>query len=351
MHFIPCMKKRFYCSLVVAFISFNCFSQVIDYNDYTLAFDEQFNYTSPADTAMMNKWSYGPMDEDWSGGIEWVPKDDTSHLFILTDSLGNHYLRIRAEKMRYPVPLPHTQHPLRHYWSGMLVSKTGNDPVACPLAGVPQNGYRFGLFEMRAKLPKGDPRGWDAWPAFWMRSMGAEIDIIDDITNDPGHKLIAGFINWWRNPKYDSNPQNTETYRWDVVAYDSTVKDYDGHNEYRAGDLVNYSFDGSAYTFKANGPYGRTSVVYDTQLPEGEDLSQDFHVFGFEWTPDSMKIILDGKVIHANVFSPPFLQTYDCAMRMAVNLSVMGNGEKMNPNSDTRMDMDIDYIRVWKRKR
>jgi len=340
------MSIRHFCISLLVLSGYAAVAQTINYSDYTLALDEQFNYASVTDSAMLSKWFYGPMDEDWSGGIEWFPANDASHLQILTDSTGNHYLRIIAEKMRYPVPMPKSAHPLRHFWSGMLVSKTGNDPVACKLGDSILNGYRYGLFEIRAKIPKGDPLGWDAWPAFWMRSMGAEIDIIDDIIDDPGRTWMSGFIDWWRNPAYDSKMSVPEVYSWDVIETDATDPGYESAKSYSPGDIINYG----PKTYKANRHYPNTSVGNRTYFSAADDLSKDFHIFGCEWSEEAISFYLDGKVFHVNRFDPPFRQAHDCAMKIAINLSVMGNGDKINTNSEYRMNMDIDYVRVWKRK-
>jgi len=112
--------------------------------------------------------------------------------------------------------------------------------------------FKYGRVEIRAKLPKGD---W-IWPAIWMLPKyngfgqwpaSGDIDIVESRGNDPscsvgGRNTFGSTLHYGPGWPYDA---------WDTA-----------HAEYK-----------------------------------GADLSQDFHIYGMEWTADHIKTTIDGNVV------------------------------------------------------
>ncbi|MCF2488369.1 family 16 glycosylhydrolase [Dyadobacter sp. CY347] len=174
------------------------------------------------------------------------------------------------------------------YSSARLVSKGKGD-------------FTYGKFEIRAKLPKG--RG--TWPAIWMLASG----------NGYGNK------GW---------PDNGEIDIMEHVGFDQ--------NKIH-GNVHTKAFNHSIGTNKGN------NVVIET-------VSDEFHIYACEWTPESVKILLDGK----DYFTFTKEQGYDWAQwpfdkpfHLILNVAVGGNwgGQKGVDDSIFPQKMEVDYVRVY----
>lgn len=138
--------------------------------------------------------------------------------------------------------------------------------------------WTYGFFEMRARMPAGK----GLWPAFWLLpvdgSWPPEIDIVETLGHEP--------------------------------------------------TIVHQSLHGEGH--------GTRSVTL-----RGKDITQ-WHIYGLEWTPDSIAWHLDGAVTHRvpNTINRP--------MFMVINLAVGGHWPG-NPDAATRFParLDIDYVRVF----
>ena len=175
-----------------------------------------------------------------------------------------------------------------NYSSARLVSKGKGDFV-------------YGKFEIRAKLPKG--RG--SWPAIWMLASG----------NDYGNK------GW---------PDNGEIDIMEHVGFDQ--------NKIH-GNVHTKAFNHSIGTNKGN------NVVVET-------VSDAFHTYSAEWTPETVKILLDGKdyftfTKEAGYDWPQW--PFDKPFHLILNIAVGGNwgGQKGVDDSIFPQKMEIDYVRVY----
>ncbi|MFT4221984.1 glycoside hydrolase family 16 protein [Dysgonomonas sp.] len=136
--------------------------------EYVLVWSEEFNekktedgkYALPGD-----KWSFE------TGGQGWGNEEDQFYIdrFLGTDTVAkikDGSLLISAIKLESP-------HEGKNYISARMNT---------------QEQWKYGRFEMKAKLPTG--RG--TWPAFWMLQRGSssllegEIDIMEHVGYDPG---------------------------------------------------------------------------------------------------------------------------------------------------------------------
>lgn len=165
-------------------------------------------------------------------------------------------------------------------------------------------GWLYGIFEARIKLPKGK----GTWPAFWMmpcnNDFGAnpwpkcgEIDIMEEVGV---------------NPNYTSSSLHTE---------------------------------------KFNHVMG-TQITKERLTVGAED---GFHVYRLEWTPDYIKTYVDGKeLLNFNndgkneVGSWPFNKPF----YVILNLAWGGDwgGKKGVDESALPVQMEVDYVRVFQKK-
>ena len=165
-------------------------------------------------------------------------------------------------------------------------------------------GWLYGIFEARIKLPKGK----GTWPAFWMmpcnNDFGAnpwpkcgEIDIMEEVGV---------------NPNYTSSSLHTE---------------------------------------KFNHVKG-TQITKERLTAGAED---GFHVYRLEWTPDYIKTYVDGKELlnfnndgKNDVGSWPFNKPF----YVILNLAWGGDwgGKKGVDESALPVQMEVDYVRVFQKK-
>lgn len=165
-------------------------------------------------------------------------------------------------------------------------------------------GWLYGIFEARIKLPKGK----GTWPAFWMmpcnNDFGAnpwpkcgEIDIMEEVGV---------------NPNYTSSSLHTE---------------------------------------KFNHVMG-TQITKERLTAGAED---GFHVYRLEWTPDYIKTYVDGKELlnfnndgKNDVGSWPFNKPF----YVILNLAWGGDWGGMNGVDESALpvQMEVDYVRVFQKK-
>jgi beta-glucanase (GH16 family) len=147
---------------------------------------------------------------------------------------------------------------------------------------------RYGYFEMRCKLPKG--QGF--WPAFWLLTdtevWPPEIDIFENL----GHENnILHFTNHWRNK-------------------DSTLG-------------------------------------ADSQPRTGPDYTTGFHTIGFDWEPDRLVWYVDDHEQCRMTDHIPNERMY-----VLINLAVGGAWPKSpDATTPFPSSFDIDYVRVYQKPR
>jgi beta-glucanase (GH16 family) len=155
--------------------------------------------------------------------------------------------------------------------------------------------WLYGRVDVRAKLPKGQ----GLWPAIWMLPTdwvyggwpaSGEIDIMELLGQDPTR--VYGTVHWAENGQHLSS----------------------------GGNYV---------------------------LPGGKRFCDDFHIFTFEWSADSLKWYVDGVRYHVERNGPPF----DKRFHLILNVAVGGNWPG-SPDATTVFPqyMQVDYVRVYSKK-
>ena len=179
----------------------------------------------------------------------------------------------------------------------------GKDGMKYTSASVNTRGtkaFRYGYFEIRAKLPKGQ----GMWPAFWMLGTKGhwpdcgEIDIFELIGGGAGRDdTIYGNLHW---------------------------RDRD------------------------DGSYHKLCGIPNTCVLTDETFGDAFHTFGFEWTPEKTVWYCDDKPYMYCDITKPGMEAFQGEFFFLLNLAVGGNwpgspdGTTVFPNQYV-----IDYIRVY----
>lgn len=238
--------------------------------EYKLVWSDEFNGTK-LDTS---KWSYeignrrgwGNKEKEYYRAENAVVKDG--------------YLTIIAKKEEYK----------------------GFDYSSARIRTIHKGDWKYGKFEMRAKLPMGK----GMWPAFWMMPtdnvyggwpVSGEIDIMEYLGNDS--TTVYGTIHYGGRP-----PNNTHT--------------------------------GKPYTLSEGG------------------FNNNFHTFTLIWEKGKIQWLVDGKIYQTQTkwyttaasFPAPFNQKF----HIILNLAVGGNWPGY-PDSTTVFPQKyiIDYVRVYQR--
>ena len=143
-----------------------------------------------------------------------------------------------------------------HFKAG-TTSSWGGTRFATTHSVVTKNlmAYKYGYLEMRAKVPYSH----GAWPSFWMKAHPnleqttwmSEIDIFEVFPSKEGLAPISCIHKWtWSGGGATTPHAQYDVYRW------------------------------------------QNNRRYD--FPVTENLSDEYHVYGFEWTHDEMKFYVDG---------------------------------------------------------
>lgn len=146
---------------------------------------------------------------------------------------------------------------------------------------------KYGWFEIRCRMPKGK----GMWPAFWLlpddKSWPPEIDVLEVL----GHETDKVYLT----------------------------------NHYK----------------KANGEHEGKGENY-----KGQDFAGGQHTFAVDWEPNSIVWYVDGVERYRTTENVPSVPMYVLA-NLAVGGDWPGNPDDTTPFPST---MDIDYIRVYRRK-
>lgn len=150
--------------------------------------------------------------------------------------------------------------------------------------------FEYGRVEARAKLPTGG----GTWPAIWL--LGSDFQ--------------------------------TET--WPACG-EMDIMEHVGNQQDRIFSSLHYP-----------GNSGGNAVTEDIDIP---GVSEEFHVYGLNWTPDIIEFSVDGNIYHTipNNTTLPF----DNEFFIIVNVAMGGTfGGNIDPAFDSS-SMEIDYIRVY----
>lgn len=244
--------------------------------DWTLVWSDEFNGSKLDYT----KWDVAV--DAFGGGNQ--------ELQLYTDRLKN----VRVEKGKLIIEAhrdnPNIQGTIRKFSSGKISTKHRGD-------------WRYGKFEIRAKLPIGK----GVWPAIWMLptdekygswAASGEIDIMELNGNKP-FELLGTLHYGGKWPRNRSSGNKMKL---------------------------------------AKGTYG-----------------DKFHTFGIEWVEDEIRWTLDGKIWQKQKkwstseasFPAPFDQEFHLLLNVAVGGRFVGppSGETYFP-----VQMEVDWVRVYKHK-
>lgn len=254
-----------------------------------LIFYDEFNYEGLPD---QTKWSYdsGTGVQGWGNWeLQYYTKKDLNTAYV-----SNGTLKIQA--VRGSVDDPHNNYD-HDFTSAKLGSKCG---------------FKYGKFEIKAKVPS----GFGTWPAVWMLPfyrlneawpMSGEIDILEHVGRTP--------------------------------------------------DEVFFSIHTGAFNYWGGVP--KSKKVYSPGNWESE-----FHVYALNWTEDGMEWSIDGESKYRLDKKPyygyeewPFDKHFEIIMNLAI-----GGGIGFPPNTPREANMprlneevfpktfEIDYVRVYGKK-
>ncbi len=146
--------------------------------------------------------------------------------------------------------------------------------------------FDYGYFEARMKMPTGK----GMWPAWWMLKDGwpPEIDMLEVLCSKP--------------------------------------------NELH----VNFHY----------GPAWNEHYSHEQVLDLGYSTSEDFHTYGFEWTPDYMRYYVDGVQVGHDFTSKSAIKEAT-GMYMILNLAIDGWDGAPDETTQWPAEFSIDYVRAW----
>ena len=234
-----------------------------------LVWSDEFEYTGLPDTS---KWSYDV------GGHGWGNNESQYYTQNRLENarVENGVLIIEARREGFQG---------RSYTSARVISKDKGD-------------WKYGRFEIRAKLPRG--RG--TWPAIWM--------------------LPTDWV-------YGGWPASGEIDIMEHVGYEMNI------------------IHGTIHTDRFNHTKG--TQIGSSLLARNVDT--EFHVYAMEWRPDRIDIFLDGKRYFtvSNDGSGFEAWPFDQRFHLLMNIAVGGNwgGAQGIDDSIFPQRMEIDYVRVY----
>lgn len=239
-----------------------------------LVWSDEFNGTGLPDA---RKWSYDIGDgcpEVCGWGNNEAQYYTSQRLENAKQQDGNLVITARKEPMGG-----------KEYTSARLVTKHKGD-------------WKYGLIEVRAKLPKG--RG--TWPAIWMLP-----------------------TDW----KYGGWPASGEIDIMENVGY---------YPDSLYGTVHTKRFNHLAGTQKGGVIHCKT-------------MQSDFHVYGIKWDAEMIEFLLDGKEYHRfkNEHTDSDAWPFDQPFHLILNMAVGGNwGGKMGiDESIWPQQMLVDWVRVY----
>jgi beta-glucanase (GH16 family) len=173
--------------------------------------------------------------------------------------------------------------------------KEGAEYTASKLTTQNKFEMRYGLLEVKAKMPQGK----GLWPAIWMLGSNrpeigwpgcGEIDIVEYLPSKP--KEVSATLHFTNAEK-----------EWEYLAEWIDLED--------------------------------ESIISDA-----------FHTYTMDWTPESVRISIDGQLIN-EVFLSDGMKEFQRDFYLILNIAVGGNlGGEIDPNF-TEGVLLIDYVRVY----
>ncbi len=218
---------------------------------------------------------------------------------------GNEVGRIRNQEEQYYTTDPKNQ----FVENGDLVirgireSFEGAEYTSASLTTEGFHEFLYGKLEGRIKVPGGQ----GCWPAFWM--LPAHKDKYDG---------YPPYGSWW--------PAGGEIDVMEFVSQDpATVY-------------------GTAH-FLQNGDHASSGSHTVLSQP----VSQDYHVFSIEWSPDQIAWFVDGEPYHTFDSAGPFdgLTPFNDGMYVILNLAIGGTWPEDPDPAVYPQEMRVDWVRHW----
>ncbi|MDG5765983.1 family 16 glycosylhydrolase [Balneolales bacterium ANBcel1] len=160
--------------------------------------------------------------------------------------------------------------------------------------------FRYGKFEVRARMPKGQ----GLWPAIWML---------------PTDNVYGG---WPRSGEID-------------------ILEIVGHEPHIAHGTIHYGESAGAGHSLTGGRY---------ILRDGSTFNDDFHIFSIIWEPERIEWYVNGNLYHFATpgHTNPYPWVFDQKFHLLLNVAVGGNWPG-NPDNTTEFpqEMVVDWIRVY----
>lgn len=183
--------------------------------------------------------------------------------------------------------------------------ENGNKTYNCGRVQSKTFLYKYGYAEARAKIAVAGP---GIWMGFWMCSdyngskLNSEIDVAEMFGDDT--RIASNIHGWWRDRNYGL------CHRHNFL---------DGKN------------------------YPKTKI-----LPDGKRFSDEFHTFGYYWTPEFVEFMTDGECFcHIDITNKMFNL---CHNPLYFIFSMLyGSTERPEPIDDRTEPIEfcIDYIRLY----
>jgi len=273
------IKKVILYSLAILGFYISCKSSAtepkqVSNDKWLLVWSDEFDAESIDNT----KWDYdiGTGSNGWGNNELQYYTDRSENIYISNGSLV-----IQANRETTP-------YQGSDYTSGRIVTREKGD-------------WKYGRFEIRARLP----RGQGIWPAIWML---------------PTDWIYGG---WAASGEID-------------------ILELLGHDVYTVFGTIHYG---------ANSPNNvHSGKAY--KLRQSPDFFETYHTFSFEWDSKSMKWFVDDSLYQTQTnwytqgypFPAPFNQEFHLLMNIAVGGNWPGYPDK---STQFPQRMYIDYVRVY----
>ncbi len=196
--------------------------------------------------------------------------------------------------------------------------------------------YRYGLLEVRSKLP---PNPCSL--GYWLNESGFSGSTEVSASRFGGESQVRTcFVEIDVIENFGSSTSfNSNVHRWWT---DQNLSDG------MAGQSGHDSLDGSKYSGKAK---NNKKKVYDTERYEG-DLSTDYHYYNFYWTDEFMKFSFDGKThLDFQYDNDNNSASVFCLMKYFITECQMGDasyGATYDPKEHgDYYEHIIDYVRIY----
>ena len=163
--------------------------------------------------------------------------------------------------------------------------------------------FTYGRVEIRAKMPQ----GFGTWPAIWMLNTNIDEDGA-----------------YWDNEGYGS-------VKWPKCGEIDIMEHWGRNQDYVSSAVHN----GSGYGSEVKNLGGQNV----------DGVSEEFHLYVLEWTPEKMTFSIDGNVHYKYepALKDPDTWPYDADYYLILNIAVEADID----SSFTESAMVVDYIRVY----